>query len=116
VLEIERRLAPAIVGTLAVAIVEAGDVGGHAGTERCAEQGVDGPVRRLAHEIPERDVDGADGRDELDGAAAPGSGSDARGGDEDCRRTIRFNWHGEVIRAIVRHPSVKSVLLHASLR
>jgi flavin-dependent dehydrogenase len=32
------------------------------------------------------------------------------------RRTIRFNWHGELIRAILRHPGVKSVLLHSFLR
>jgi len=32
------------------------------------------------------------------------------------RRTIRFNWHGELIRAILRHPGVKSVLLHTLLR
>jgi geranylgeranyl reductase family protein len=32
------------------------------------------------------------------------------------RRTIRFNWHGELIRAIWRHPGVKSVLLHSLLR
>jgi digeranylgeranylglycerophospholipid reductase len=32
------------------------------------------------------------------------------------RGTIRFNWHGELIRAILRHPGVKSVLLHSLLR
>jgi digeranylgeranylglycerophospholipid reductase len=32
------------------------------------------------------------------------------------RRTVRFNWHGELIRAIWRHPGVKSVLLHSLLR
>jgi hypothetical protein len=29
------------------------------------------------------------------------------------RRTIRFNWHGELIRAIWRHSRVKSVLLYS---
>src|SRR5215831_799369 len=32
------------------------------------------------------------------------------------RRTVRFNWHGELIRAIWRHPGVKSVLFHSLLR
>ena len=32
------------------------------------------------------------------------------------RRTVRFNWHGELIRAIWRHPGVKSILLHTLLR
>jgi len=32
------------------------------------------------------------------------------------RRTVRFNWHGELIRAIWRQPGVKSVLLGALLR
>jgi digeranylgeranylglycerophospholipid reductase len=32
------------------------------------------------------------------------------------RQTIRFNWQGELIRAILRHPGVKSVLLHSFLR
>jgi flavin-dependent dehydrogenase len=32
------------------------------------------------------------------------------------RQNVRFNWHGELIRAILRHPGVKSVLLHALLR
>ena len=32
------------------------------------------------------------------------------------RRTARFNWHGELIRAIWRHPGVRSVLLHSLLR
>ena len=32
------------------------------------------------------------------------------------RQTIRFNWHGELIRALLRHPGVKSVLLHTLLR
>jgi len=32
------------------------------------------------------------------------------------RRNIRFNWQGELIRAILRHPGVKSVLLHTVLR
>jgi hypothetical protein len=32
------------------------------------------------------------------------------------RRTIRFNWQGELIRALLRHPGVKSVLLHSLLR
>jgi len=31
------------------------------------------------------------------------------------RRTIRFNWHGELIRAILHHRGVKSVLLHTLL-
>jgi hypothetical protein len=65
VLEVHGGLTPEIIRALAVAIVEAGDVGGHARTQRAAEQGVHGPIRRLAHEIPERDVDGADRRHEL---------------------------------------------------
>jgi len=32
------------------------------------------------------------------------------------RQTVRFNWHGELIRAILRQPGVKSVLFHALLR
>ena len=32
------------------------------------------------------------------------------------RRTVRFNWHGELIRALWRHPGVKSILLHSLLR
>jgi len=32
------------------------------------------------------------------------------------RQTVRFNWHGELIRAILRQPSVKSVLFHTLLR
>jgi digeranylgeranylglycerophospholipid reductase len=32
------------------------------------------------------------------------------------RQTARFNWHGELIRAVLRHPGVKSVLLHSLLR
>jgi digeranylgeranylglycerophospholipid reductase len=32
------------------------------------------------------------------------------------RRNIRFNWQGELIRAILRHPGVKSILLHSLLR
>ena len=32
------------------------------------------------------------------------------------RRTIRFNWQGELIRAILRHPGVTSILLHTLLR
>jgi len=32
------------------------------------------------------------------------------------RRTVRFNWHGELIRALWRHPGVKSILLHTLLR
>ena len=32
------------------------------------------------------------------------------------RGTARFNWHGELIRAILRQPSIKSVLLHTLLR
>jgi hypothetical protein len=32
------------------------------------------------------------------------------------RRNIRFNWQGELIRAILRHPGVKSILLHGLLR
>jgi geranylgeranyl reductase family protein len=32
------------------------------------------------------------------------------------RRTVRFNWHGELIHAIWRHRGVKSVLLRALLR
>jgi len=28
------------------------------------------------------------------------------------RQTIRFNWHGELIRAILHQPGVKSVLFH----
>ncbi len=32
------------------------------------------------------------------------------------RRNVRFNWQGELIRAILRHPGVKSVLLHTLLR
>jgi geranylgeranyl reductase family protein len=32
------------------------------------------------------------------------------------RRTVRFNWHGALIRAIWRQPGVKSVLLRALLR
>ena len=32
------------------------------------------------------------------------------------RQTARFNWHGELIRAILRQPSIKSVLLHSLLR
>jgi hypothetical protein len=32
------------------------------------------------------------------------------------RQTIRFNWHGEPIRAILHHPGVKSILLHTLLR
>jgi len=32
------------------------------------------------------------------------------------RRNVRFNWHGELIRAIFRHPGVKSVLLRSLLR
>ncbi len=32
------------------------------------------------------------------------------------RRTARFNWHGDLIRALLRQPSVKSVLLRTLLR
>jgi geranylgeranyl reductase family protein len=32
------------------------------------------------------------------------------------RQTARFNWHGELIRAILRQPSIKSMLLHILLR
>jgi hypothetical protein len=32
------------------------------------------------------------------------------------RGTIRFNWHGELIRAILRQPSIKSMLLQTLLR
>jgi digeranylgeranylglycerophospholipid reductase len=32
------------------------------------------------------------------------------------RQTARFNWHGELVRAVLRHPGVKSVLLHSLLR
>ena len=32
------------------------------------------------------------------------------------RWTVRFNWHGELIRALWRHPGVKSILLHTLLR
>jgi len=31
-------------------------------------------------------------------------------------QTARFNWHGELIRAVLRHAGVKSVLLHSLLR
>jgi digeranylgeranylglycerophospholipid reductase len=31
-------------------------------------------------------------------------------------QTARFNWHGELLRAVLRHPGVKSVLLHSLLR
>ena len=47
VLEVHRRLAPKIVRALAVAIVEAGDVGGHARAKRAAHQRVHGPVVAL---------------------------------------------------------------------
>ena len=65
VLEVHRRFAPEVVRALAVAVVEAGDVGGHARTECPAEELVHGPLRGLAHEVPERDVDGADGGHQL---------------------------------------------------
>ncbi len=35
---------------------------------------------------------------------------------EVIHRTARFNWHGDVIRAILRHRGVKSALFHAFLR
>ena len=35
---------------------------------------------------------------------------------EVIRRTAQFNWHGDLIRSILRHRGVKSVLFHALLR
>ncbi len=35
---------------------------------------------------------------------------------EVIRRTARFNWHGDLIRALVRQRGIKSLLLHALLR
>src|SRR5262249_29899890 len=72
VLEVHRSLTPEIVRALAVAVVEAGDVGGHARAERPAEELVDGPLRGLAHEVPEGDIDGADGGHELPALAREG--------------------------------------------
>ena len=39
---------------------QAGDVGGHLGAERTAEQGVHGCAVRLAGEVPQRDVHGGE--------------------------------------------------------
>src|SRR2546428_12778950 len=68
-LHVHRRLAYEIVRALTVPVIEARHVCGDPPTERAAQQGVDRAADRLALEIPEGDVDGADGRDQ--GALLP---------------------------------------------
>src|SRR6266436_1222086 len=40
-------------------VIEPGDVGRHALAERAAEEGIERPVDRLPHNVPQRDIDGA---------------------------------------------------------
>ena len=59
----QRFLGETLAFALAFDPVEAGGVRLHARAERAAEQLVDGHVVKLAGDVPQRDVDGADRRD-----------------------------------------------------
>ena len=53
------------------------------------------------------------GDDEIDALVGALGAGDVR---EAIRRTARFNWHGGLIRAVLRQPGIKAVLLRALLR